>query len=176
MNQVLILAIDAGQTGGISSMLFDTHKNQCGELRAVPMPKGINAINDYINYLILNRDKKEVVVFIEKLSTFNHQLGKEQNTGMMFNLAKMQAHYSELLACLKLLGLNYHEVTAMTWQSRLNLRVKGTKEDKTLRKKRYKEFAQENFKTLKVNLKIADSLCILYFGMLQISNNKKEYL
>lgn len=176
MNQVLIIGIDPGQTGGISSMLLDTKTNQCSELLSICMPKGLIAINDYLFYLKWEYVPEKTIVFIEKLSMFQSDSNANAHPGMKFQLQKMHKHYAELTTALTLMGLKYYEVGATTWQSRLQLRTKGLKEEKQIRKKRYKQFAQETFPSLKVNLKTADSLCILYYGMLQISNNQKEYL
>jgi hypothetical protein len=176
MSQILIIAIDPGQTGGISSVWYDPFTNQCDELWSCPMPKGIRLINDHIQLITQSIDKKNIFVFIEKLSMFQSDTDSKANPGMKFRLQQMHKHYAELTTALTLNGFKFFEVSPMTWQSRLSLRTKGVKEDKQIRKKRYKEFAQEQFKSIKVNLKTSDSLCILYFAMLQISNNKKEYL
>jgi hypothetical protein len=111
-------------------------------------------------------------VFIEKVQLYG---GGDDAPGKKFAIQKMLANYEQVLTVIKLAGLRYVEVYPITWQTTCGLKrykVPGVREEtKTERKKRYKEYAQECFPEVKVNLKTSDALCLIQFALLKIQND-----
>lgn len=168
----LLIAVDPGKLGGVSSALLDPDTGLLGSVASVGMPESTKDLNDYIGYLTDARDK--VVVFIECIQMFQSDLDKQKNPGKAFQLQKLHANVSRLKTVFEIRGHQVHDVYPKSWQSFLHL--KGEKDEpKTDRKNRYKAFAQSLFPTIQVNLKKSDSLCILEFGRRKCIYDGKKY-
>lgn len=154
-----IIGIDPGASGGIA-----VYKNKFAT--AVAMPSGTQKINEYFRYLKENNE--EVIVFIEHVNSYR---GDQMEGGKSFGIDKLLAQYQELKTLLSVNGFPYVPVYPVSWQSTLQLNVKG--DTKQERKLRYKEYAQKNFPEVKVNLKTSDALCLIRFGMEKLMHDSK---
>jgi hypothetical protein len=181
-----IIAIDPGASGGIA--VFAN-----GKIQAVKMPKNVREMKDYLEFQVethgecivyiekvqsyrgkKNEDLKDEfldlfeihkldpIVLFEKYETFRE--GGDDAPGKKFGINKMLANYTELLTVIKLLSIPFIEVYPISWQSTLSLRMKGEKISKTERKNRYKDYSQNCFPELKVNLATSDALCLIQFA------------
>lgn len=180
-----IIGIDPGKQGGIA---FLTENNS----NAVKMPQTVRELNTYLKYL--KETYPNPIIFIEKVQAyrgksieeyknefykiFDSQKQKEkifeefikvitqgdEAPGKKFGINKMLANYNQLLTVIKLLEIPFVEVYPISWQTTLNLKIKNDRRTKTERKRSYKEFAQNRFPKVKLNLAIADSLCLVMFG------------
>tara|TARA_R110000851_G_scaffold108617_1_gene230071 strand:- start:40668 stop:41306 length:639 start_codon:yes stop_codon:yes gene_type:complete len=182
----LIIGIDPGASGAIA-----TYSN--GTIRAVKMPKEVRDIKSFLE--LQTAPFSKVMVYIEKVQTYrgkkNENLkdefmdlfmihkdpnvlfdkyeefreGADDAPGKKFGINKMLANYTALLTVIKLLDIPFIEVYPISWQTTLNLRMKGEKITKTERKNRYKTFSQNCFPELKVNLATSDALCLVQFAL-----------
>jgi hypothetical protein len=156
-----IVTIDPGASGGIA--VFSN-----GRIQAVAMPSDVNEMNSYFQYL--NSTYEDIFVFIEKVQAY----GKDDDEpGKKFAINKMLANYQQVLTVVKLCGFRFVEVYPVSWQTSLGLKMPKSEgeETKTQRKNRYKEYAQNCFPELKVNLKTSDALCLVQFALVKIQND-----
>ncbi|WP_281724451.1 hypothetical protein [Hoylesella shahii] len=130
------------------------------------MPKDLRDLRDFIAYY---KGFTNPIVFVEKLNVRVDDA--EENKGKLFRIQTMLANFEQIKAVLTLLDVPYCLVHPMKWQSRLNLRKVGRYEEKSERKKRYKEVAQDLYKGVKVTLWNADALLIMHFGRVVLSND-----
>lgn len=158
-----IVTIDPGSGGGIA--VFSN-----GRIHAVAMPSDVNEMNEYLKYL--NSTYDDIFVFIEKVQAFAND---DDAPGKKFAINKMLANYQQILTVVKLTGFRFVEVYPVSWQTTLGLKMPKTKgvpeETKTERKNRYKDYAQNCFPELKVNLKTSDALCLVQFALVKIQND-----
>lgn len=171
-DMTLIIAIDPGKSGAISSGYFNELTHGFNMVRTAVMPPDVVEINKYIGYLIEGHDINKVFVFIENILVFK----SDSKDGKMFNMKKLHDNFNQLKTIFSLRGIRVELVMPATWQKQLQLRKKGVKEESKVRKNRYKEFAQATFPVLKVNLKNGDSLCILEWSRRQLIYNPKKYI
>lgn len=153
-----ILSIDPGSSGGIAIY----HK---GTVLVQKMPADVKELHKIVAY---HSDNCKPVCFLEKVQVFMSD-SDEENKGKQFNIAKMLANYESLKTILAICGMPFIEVAPRTWQSQLNLVVKG--ESKTERKQRYKRAAKEYYPNINVTNWNGDALCILQFGMRKVERN-----
>jgi len=153
-----IIGIDPGASGGIA-IYTD------GKATAVKMPKGADATNEYFGYL--RETFENAIVFIERVSHFAG--GADDAPGKKFAIAKMMENYTILKTLLKTNSLPFCEVHSSSWQGALLTRVKG--ESKQIRKKRYKDYAQQHYPEVKVTLSNSDALCIVSFGRIKLEED-----
>lgn len=163
-NQNTIVTIDPGASGGIA--LFYNGRIQAGK-----MPKSIPELNDYFRYIKDNHSN--ITIFIEAVSAWTKG---DDAPGKKHSINKMLKNYAELLTVIKLCGLKYVEVYPISWQTTLGLKIKRPKgindgKFKTMRKKAYKEYAQNCFPELKVTLATSDALCLVQFALIKISSD-----
>jgi len=159
MKYKTIVAIDPGASGGIAVY---SRKRAV----AVGMPKGVAEVNKLIQKI--QQEYEGIIVFIEKVQAYASGKG-DDDPGKKFGINKMLKNYSELITVITLNGLPYIEAYPVSWQSTLGLSQRRPKEIefskwKTMRKNKYKEFAQASYPEIKVTLKLADALCILDFA------------
>ncbi len=152
----LIISIDPGLSGAIS-----TYRNKITE--SINMPRSIQELNDFFKDLMLKW--KHPICFLEKVQLFD----TDNNLGKQFRIQKMLQQFRDLENALILNKIPYIEIHPAKWQTKLNLKIKG--EEKPQRKKRYKELAQKFHPELKSTLKNCDSLLILRFGRIMLSND-----
>jgi hypothetical protein len=156
-----IVAIDPGSSGGIA--IFTN-----GKIHAVKMPKSVDEMDQYFRYI--KSTYENVVVFIEKVQAY----GKEDDApGKKFAINKMLANYQQVLTVIKLIPFRFVEVYPVTWQTTLGLKLPKSEgeETKTQRKNRYKDYAQNIFPELKVNLNTCDALCLVQFALVKTEND-----
>lgn len=108
------------------------------------------------------------MIVVERLSIRGDDIG-----GKQYRIVTMLENYNNLVCCAKVLEIPLVLVTPMTWQTGLGLRVKGAKEDKSLRKEKYFQFAKHSFPTGNVFKWNSDSVCILRFTQLMMANKPK---
>ncbi len=156
-----IVAIDPGTSGGIATF-------SKGRIQAVKMPSDVHKMDEYLKYIF--NTYENVVVFIEKVQAF---ASDDDAPGKKFAINKMLANYQQVLTVIKLNGFRFVEVYPVSWQSSLGLKLPKSEgdESKSQRKNRYKDFSQNCFPELKVNLNTCDALCLVQFALLKISND-----
>lgn len=91
------------------------------------------------------------------------------NMGKLYRIQRMMANFEHLKALIETAGIPYVMVHPLSWQTKLKLRVKGQKEEKAERKKRYQEKAGSLY-PVKVTLWNADALLIMHFGRWALVN------
>lgn len=149
-----ILGIDSGKNGGLCYLNDD-------EIQIGTMPKTVMELADYMDELL---KKGSFICFIEKVQGWVGD-SEEQNKGKQFRIAKLLAHYEQLITILKLKRIPYIEVHPRTWQN--HLRDLGVKKKSFKNPKNaYKAFAIEKYpmKLKQINLKTADAVCISWYA------------
>lgn len=162
-----IIGIDPGAAGGI--VVWRPNHNAT----AIKMPKDINEIRDFLNYY------KEIctpIVFLEKLSVRPDDVTVGDagvNMGKLYRIQKMMANFEQLKAIISVCDVPFVMAHPMKWQDELKLRAKISrkKEEKSERKRRYKEIAGNLYPELKPTLWNADATLIMHFGRYILRNN-----
>ena len=162
-----IIGIDPGSNGGI--VVWRPNHNAT----AIKMPKDINEIRDFLNYY------KEIctpIVFLEKLSVRPDDVTVEDagaNMGKLYRIQKMLQNFEQLKAIISVCDIPFVMAHPMKWQNELKLRAKISrkKEEKSERKRRYKEIAGNLYPELKPTLWNADATLIMHFGRYILRNN-----
>lgn len=165
----LIISIDPGANGSITHVRLKEGK-PVEQPVCVKMPKDVKQMIEYFGTLTQGIERK--ICFIEKVNMFRGDAA----SGKHFGIEKLVQNFNFLKAAMVANDLNFIEVPAVTWQSRLKLKLpreEAKKETQTQRKNRYKQEAQKRFKSLKVTLWNSDALLILYFGVLQMEQNSQ---
>lgn len=134
-------------------------------LVTVKMPE--ESLDIYRLFKKIKRSGSPMIV-VERLSIRGDDTG-----GKQYRIVTMLENYNNLVCCAKVLEIPLVLVTPMTWQTGLGLRVKGAKEDKSLRKEKYFQFAAHSFPTGNVFKWNSDAVCILRFTQLMIANKPK---
>lgn len=155
-----LIAIDPGLSGGIAY-----HHN--GSSKAFKMPKQSTDLRDLLKHFLTIGENH--ICFIEKVGTNPKDL---LEPGKIFRLQKMLKNYEQTKAILETMNIQVVEVMSFVWQRRLFGKLKM---EKPARKKIFKEYAQENFPSIKVNLANADALCILIYGNQEITSFGYKY-
>lgn len=161
-----VIGIDPGRQGGIAVFL----PNRI-EPKVVRMPKDIRELGEFFAYYAENF---QPIVFLEKLSVRPDDVtaeGSKPNMGKLYRIQKLMANYEHLKALIETSGIPYIMVHPMTWQTKLRLRVAGSKEEKAERKRRYQEKAATLYPSVKVTLWNADALLIMHFGRYILVND-----
>lgn len=151
-----VIGIDPGKGGGIA------HYKK-GYATAVAMPPNIRELHLYIKQLRENND--EVIVFLEKVQAWKSD---KEETGKEFGIDKLLASFEQIKTVLIINEMPYVEVYPQTWQKPMMLPKDLTSNE---RKNEYKRFAMQNFPEANINLKTADALCIVFYGMQQLVTN-----
>ena len=156
-----IISIDVGAGGGIAIW-------RDGKITIVNMPKSLDDLNKFFAYWV--EISKNPICFIEHVNMYL----SDSKDGKQFGIVKMLDNYSNLKSMLTVNNIPFLPVYAITWQTKLKLKIKG--EEKPERKRRYKKIAQKENPGLKVTLKTCDALLILKFGRIMLQNDKKWIL
>lgn len=162
-----IIGIDPGSNGGI--VVWRPNHNAT----AIKMPKDINEIRDFLNYY------KEIctpIIFLEKLSVRPDDVtvgDAGANMGKLYRIQKMLQNFEQLKAIISVCDIPFVMAHPMKWQNELKLRAKISrkKEEKSERKRRYKEIAGNLYPELKPTLWNADATLIMHFGRYILRNN-----
>lgn len=168
MNISAVIGIDPGSNGGIAVYIHGD------PIKTVRMPKDITELADFLQYY---KNTYKPILFLEKLSVRPDDVeimpdGKP-NMGKMYRIQKLLANYEHLRALIETIGIPYVMCHALKWQSALKLRVKGLKEEKAARKRRYAEQAAKLYPNAKVTLWNADAILICHFGRFVLANEQK---
>jgi len=154
-----VIGIDPGANGGIAVYTK-------GRATAVRMPKDVFELNTYLKFLI---DTYETpLVFIEKVQAF---IEDDAAPGKKFAINKMLDNQSQIHTILKLNGIPYVEVYPVSWQNNAYIKCHQKDAAKGDRKKHYAHIAQTTFPEVKVNLSVADALCLIIFGTDKLKND-----
>ena len=76
--------------------------------------------------------------------------------------------YNYLVCCALVLDIPLFLCAPISWQSGLNLREKGEKEEKKDRKEKYLNYAMKQFPLANVKLWNSDAICILRFAQMKM--------
>lgn len=172
MNQTFditcVIGIDPGANGGIAIFIPGD------PVKAVKMPKDITELKDLLEYYA---QTYKPIVFLEKLSVRPDDVeimpdGKP-NMGKIYRIQKLMANFEHLKALIETSGIPYVMVHPIEWQTSLKLRVKGVREEKSERKRRYAQKAQELYQSIKVTLWNSDAILIMHFGRYALVNEPK---
>lgn len=167
-----VVGIDPGSNGGI--VTWRPNHN----ITAIKMPKDINELKDYLLYLKSNCSP---IVFLEKLSVRPDDvtLGADGvNMGKLYRIQKMLQNFEHLKAIITVAEIPFVLVNAMKWQNDLKLRikVKGKKEEKADRKRRFRDIAGKLYPEITPALWNADATLIMHFGRFILQNNPRWVL
>lgn len=143
-----IIGIDCGVSGGIAVW------RQGEPVKTFKMPKNIELLDQFIRYY---KDLYNPLVFVEKL-----QIRHDDEGAKIFRIKSMMANYEQVKTILTINHVPYVLVHPMKWQSTLHLR--NGKEERTERKRRYRDYAQSLYKEVDATLWNADALLIMHFG------------
>ena len=163
-----VCGIDPGMSqGGIAVFIP-------GEsIKTVKMPKDVRDLRDFFAYYA---ETYKPIVFLEKLSVRPDDItpgtdGKP-NMGKLFRIQKMMANFEVLKALIETAGIPYVMVHPIHWMNSLKLRVKGLKEEKRDRKRRYAEKAAQLYPGTKITMWNADAVLICHFGRWALINEQ----
>ena len=167
MNVDCVIGIDPGANGGLAVFIPGE------QIKTIKMPKDIRDLRDFLQYY---EDTYKPIVFLEKLSVRADDVeimpNGKPNMGKMFRIQKLMGNYEHLKAIIESCNIPYVMIHPFSWQTKLNLRLKGVKEEKSERKNRYKAKAEELYK-VKATLWSADAILIMHFGRWALINDTK---
>lgn len=167
MNVDCVIGIDPGANGGLAVFIPGE------QIKTIKMPKDIRDLRDLLQYY---EDTYKPIVFLEKLSVRADDVemmpNGKPNMGKMFRIQKLMGNYEHLKAIIESCNIPYVMIHPFSWQTKLNLRLKGVKEEKAERKNRYKAKAEELYK-VKATLWSADAILIMHFGRWALVNDLK---
>ena len=160
------IGIDPGSQGGIAIFIPDS------PIKTVKMPKDIRDLRDLLQYYA---DTYKPIVFLEKVSIRTDDIDMSQGNqkkamGKLFRIQSMISNFEHLKAIIESCDIPYVLIHPYSWQTKLNLRLKGVKEEKAERKNRYKAKAEELY-NVKATLWSADAILICHFGRWALVND-----
>lgn len=163
-----IVGIDPGTSNG---GIVTWRPNQ--NIKAMKMPKDLTELRNYLEYL---KSICSPIIFLEKLSVRPDDItpgADGVNMGKLYRIQKMMANFEQLKAIISVCDVPFVMVHPMKWQNELKLREKISrkKEEKSERKRRYKEIAGNLYPELKPALWNADATLIMHFGRYILRNN-----
>lgn len=167
MKDCAVIGIDPGKAGGIAVWI----RNKC--VTVAKIPEDMADLRDMLEYY---RDNYGAVVFLEKLSLRPDDVRVQDgqaNLGKMYRVQKMIENYAQLKATIEIAGVPYIMVHPCSWMATLGLRLKGVKEEKPERKRRFAGYARRLYPLVKVTLWNADALLIMTFGRKMLETNEK---
>lgn len=100
------------------------------------------------------------------------------NMGKLYRIQKMLQNFEHLKAIITVAEIPFVLVNAMKWQNDLKLRikVKGKKEEKADRKRRFRDIAGKLYPEITPALWNADATLIMHFGRFILQNNPRWVL
>ena len=155
-----VIGIDPGKSGGIA-----VYTKADGMARVVKMPTSAEDLGELLDYY---KENYHPIVFLEKLSIRKEDAA---TPGKIFGIQKLMANFEQLKTVLELAGIPYCMVHPLSWEHKLGLRIKGRKEKKNERKKRYAVYAGELYPGIRATLWNGDALLIMHFGRVQLAND-----
>ena len=143
----IVIAIDPGAIGGIAW-------SEDGKVSAVPMPAGMSEQVEFLRKLGAGVPGENLWVFIEDTGTY-----RPGNSGpAACTFARHCGHLECMLYCLVMPAV---KVRPQLWMKSIGTMPK----DKTERKNKIKEFVARAYPHLRVTLKTADALAILWYAV-----------
>lgn len=167
-----VAGIDPGVNGGIVTW----RPNE--KITAIHMPKDLTELRNYLEYL---KTICSPIVFLEKLSVRPDDItpgADGVNMGKLYRIQKMLANFEQLKATISVCDVPFVMVHPMKWQNDLKLRikVKGKKEEKADRKRRFRDIAGKLYPEIIPALWNADATLIMHFGRFILQNNPRWVL
>ena len=160
----VVIGIDPGANGGLAVFIPGD------EVKVIKMPKDLMDLRDFFAYYA---ETYKPIIFLEKLTVrpddITPDASGKANMGKLYRIQRMMANFEHLKALIETAGIPYVMVHPLSWQTKLKLRVKGQKEEKAERKKRYQEKAGSLY-PVKVTLWNSDALLIMHFGRWALVN------
>jgi len=153
-----IIAIDPGAGGGI--VIYSPNE----ELQVLKMTKKIKDFSD-----ILKREKEttpNLLVVIEQVQVWKSD---KDHGGKEFGIEKMKTNFNSLVSAMEINEVAHIKIHPITWQKGLNFKNQG--DEKTKRKRFYKDWISKKTPGVKPTLWSADALCICEFTKRQIRYN-----
>lgn len=154
-----VIGIDPGAKGGLAVFIPGN------TVKAVKMPKDLMDLRDFFAYYA---ETYKPIIFLEKLTVrpddITPDASGKANMGKLYRIQKMMANFEHLKALIETAGIPYCMCHPLVWQNKLNLRIKGVKEEKAERKRRYAKRAAELYPGTKVTLWNSDAILIAHFG------------
>lgn len=151
---LLIMAVDPGKTGAIATAKFNPSDGSLNNIVVYNMPDMISEIA-----LKTSVQKENIVVFIEKITTFGIDI---ENKGKLFRLQKLHENYTRIETLFHIRGINVFPVMPIHWQRSLKLKADGPEYKD--RKKKWAEFSRSTFPHHKITNQKADAMCILEYA------------
>lgn len=169
-NLPIILGVDPGVSGAISSALFNRVTHELHMHRAHLMPTNTAEISKVIDHII---DGRKAFVFIENI-TIQGPPKEGESKFKIFRSKKLMDNYKQLITIFEMKGIPVESIMPMVWQTALQLRVKT--DTYTERKKRFRTYATKTFQAVKVDAKNADAWCLVEYGRRRMIYEPKKFL
>lgn len=163
-----VIAIDPGASGGI--VTYREKRVTCQKMPA-KNEQGQMDIEALIGYFEhIKSISKNPICFMERVMMWR---GEGDEGGKKFGITKMLANQEQIKTALAMVKIPYILVASVSWQRFHGLqKEKGVKETDTVKKNRFKDWAQKIFTHTDVKLWNADALLILAFGINKIDFDK----
>lgn len=149
------IGIDPGKNGGIAYLTN-------GRIHASKMPSTLDELKSVLEYIHDNH--KNPCVFVETVQAWT---GDDDSPGKKFGINKMLKSYNQIESTLTFVGLPFVPVYPVSWQTTCGLLIRGSKETKTERKNRFKDYAQNLFPELNITLATSDAVCLVQSGLMK---------
>lgn len=160
-----IITIDPGRSnGGIVKYIPDAQK----KFDSWPIKK-MNSFEDLCDFFSYQAEICELpLIFIEKINMYSSDF---ENRGRMFQMKKLQDHYIELKSAISSYKFKYIEVSPRSWQGYIN--VYQANEESNIRKRRFKDIAQDWFPHQKIVGWNADAFLLIEFARKKLKYDQK---
>lgn len=168
MNVNCIIGIDPGAAGCIA-VWRPNYK-----VTTIRMPKDIDGISTYLTDI--RKVSCHPIIFLEKLNVRPDDVlmnSEGVSMGKLYRIQKMLQNFEHLKALITVSGIPFVMVNPMKWQSTLKLRIKvnGVKEEKSVRKRRYRDVAGKLYPEIKPTLWNSDAVLLMHFGRVVLQND-----
>lgn len=157
-----IIGIDPGSSGGIAVW------KEGEPITVHKMPEELMDLRPFLAEIKITSNNP--LVFLEKVQLW---MG-DMEGGKAFRMQKMLQNFQRLKDILEFSDFPFVLVHPMTWQSTLKLRIKG--EEKSERKRRYKDIAQESYPEVRSTLWNCDAMLLVSFGRKKLLIDQKWIL
>jgi hypothetical protein len=158
-----LLGIDPGKSGGLVVWRED------GELSTFNMPDGDEETHELFRSIGVNHDCK---LFIENPPTWAGKRRFAKQTVFGHSTATLQGNYKLCVGLALGMGASVRKFVPVKWQNLVECR-NVDKLEKGDWKRKLKAHAEHLWPGVKVTLAIADALCILYAGWVELHEEPK---
>lgn len=162
-----VVGIDPGKTGGIA-VWRPNHKTE-----VIKMPGDLMELKQWFEYM---KSICRPLVFVEKVQLRPDDI--TDNPGKAFRVQKLLSEFEKLKTIIAMCDVPFVLVHPQKWQNDLKLRikVKGKKEEKADRKRRFRDIAGKLYPEITPALWNADATLIMHFGRFILQNNPRWVL